>query len=105
MGPAFRISRTRGVPRPETRDFGGQPAFRGNALLREFQELFDRMRAAGEDAVGWMVSREVSKWMLMGLVLGVVIGVARRELRQAAAGTPGAEGDGIEEPWPGFQYP
>jgi len=105
IGPALRISRPRIGPRPETGDFGGQPAFSGKDLLRDFQDLFNRMRAVGEDAVGWMTSREVSKWMMMGLVIGVVIGVARRELRHTAAGTQGAEGEGNEEPWLGFDLP
>lgn len=98
--PAASPARPRCTYSIDAGDLGTEPEYTsGPGLLREFQDLLNRLRGIHGDAAGRLSSQEVSEWLLLMLVVAVAAGAARRELRQADDGLPRADDRGIPMPW------
>jgi len=70
-------------------------------LLQDLENLRDQLRSSGESALGWLFEHEISRWILLGIVVAVTLEVARREIRHSRAERRLVDARAAEIPWMG----
>jgi hypothetical protein len=94
-----RSTRLRTERSTEAVELQAGPAYSMEALLRDLENLRDQLQSTGEYAIGWLFDQEISRWLLLGIVVAVTLETARRELRHSRADRPLIDAQGTTVPW------